>query len=311
MEALLHIQGDASSDLTPLFLVHAISGLALPYLSLGSLSDNHERPVYGISSPFYVRKSYTLPTTLDLLAQEYIDLIQNEVQPHGPYLLGGWSMGGMIAVRMAALLEAQGETVLHVILIDAANPEEIPEFEDNEHNILTSLTFEFLARGLGVAVRPEMKRAISESSSANSSDDKDDMWDIFDTDTLDSDSEAEDEDEDEFDNAVSMVEWLLRMRKHIFNGLALIASKEGSKYGAVTALVSLIKCGTLDPIPPTLSAPRKHAIRKLHVSPKSGWRLPQMRTLSIPMAAHNRVLDAEHAGDLTMAMKAVLDEVSR
>ena len=98
------------------------------------------------------------------MAQEYIDLIQNKIQQHGPYLLGGWSMGGMIAVRMAAVLEAQGETVLHVILIDAANPEEIPEFEDNEHNILSSFTFGFLARGSGITESPrDGEKAISYS----------------------------------------------------------------------------------------------------------------------------------------------------
>jgi thioesterase domain-containing protein len=41
------------------------------------------------------------------------------VQPRGPYLLGGWSMGGILAYEMARQLQARGEEVGLVALIDA------------------------------------------------------------------------------------------------------------------------------------------------------------------------------------------------
>ncbi|KAG9238214.1 Alpha/Beta hydrolase protein [Amylocarpus encephaloides] len=324
MDALLHLQGDPESPLTPFFLIHAISGLALPYLALGSLSDDSERPVYGISSPTYEFKSYTLPSTLDSLAAEYVNLIRREVQPKGPYLLGGWSMGGMIAMRMAALLESQGEKVLQVVLVDSSNPETIPPFATkNEHEILTSLTFSHVSRGLEMPGCPPLNRNDSDSSiattSCSSSDERFFNPIQMGASTPDSeicseeelyDEEYDDDDDDfEDDDAVNMMEWPSRMRKHIFNGLSLIACKNApSKYGPVIAQVTLIKCASLDKLPPLLSDTRRHAIQKLFRDSKSGWRLPQFRTLLIN-SAHDHVLDAEHAEELTEAFRKALKSV--
>ena len=324
MEAILHLQGDPHSELTPLFLIHAISGLALPYLALGSLSEDSERPVYGISSPTYEYKSYTLPSTLDSLAVEYVNLIRREVQPHGPYLLGGWSMGGMIAERCAAIIESQGEKVLHVVLIDSSNPATIPPFADaNEHNILTSLTFSHLSKGLGMPSPPALNRNDSDSSiSSTSSSSTTDCMDFPDQmglctpeSEIGSDEEEfqfqceEDEDDFDDDDAVNMLEWPSRMRKHIFNGLSLIACKNTpSKYGTIKAPVSLIKCASLKELPPLLSDARRHAVQKLFRDPKSGWRMTQTRTLLIK-STHDHVLDAAHAEELTDALRRVLKTV--
>jgi pimeloyl-ACP methyl ester carboxylesterase len=321
MEAVLHLQGDSKSELTPLFLIHAISGLALPYLALGSLSEDSERPVYGISSPTYEFKSYSLPLTLDSLANEYVNLIRREVQPHGPYLLGGWSMGGMLAERCAAILETQGEKVLHVILIDSSNPATIPPFANaNEHNILTSLTFSHLSKGLGMSSAPPLNRNDSDSSvgipSSSSSQEclnfpqQMGSWTPDSEISFDEELQYEEYDDNfDDDDAVNMLEWPSRMRKHIFNGLSLIACKNTpSKYGSVTAPVSLIKCASLDKLPPLLSDARRHAIQKLFRDPKSGWRMSQIRTLLVK-SAHDHVLDAEHAEDLTEALRTVLNTV--
>jgi thioesterase domain-containing protein len=44
------------------------------------------------------------------------------VQPQGPYRLGGWSMGGVVAYEMARQLRAAGEEVEKLVLIDSRNP---------------------------------------------------------------------------------------------------------------------------------------------------------------------------------------------
>lgn len=134
MEVITLIQGDDMSDLTPLFLVHAISGVALPFLHLHSLSDD-DRPVYGITSPLHCPGGDVLkyPTSLKDLAAFYLDGIR-DIQPEGPYLLGGWSMGGMIAMFIAQMLEARGEEVYKVIMIDSANPEVFPKFKSTEEH---------------------------------------------------------------------------------------------------------------------------------------------------------------------------------
>jgi amino acid adenylation domain-containing protein len=51
------------------------------------------------------------------LAEKYIELLRRVV-PRGPYVLGGWSYGGLIAFEMAIMLERQGETVDHLYLLD-------------------------------------------------------------------------------------------------------------------------------------------------------------------------------------------------
>jgi thioesterase domain-containing protein len=42
-----------------------------------------------------------------------------EQQPHGPYTVGGWSLGGLVAWETAAVLRAEGAPVRRVILIDS------------------------------------------------------------------------------------------------------------------------------------------------------------------------------------------------
>ena len=52
------------------------------------------------------------------IAKKYIETIK-KVQPEGPYLLGGWCYGGIVAYEMACQLEAAGEKVDHLFLYDA------------------------------------------------------------------------------------------------------------------------------------------------------------------------------------------------
>ncbi|KAM4066020.1 thioesterase domain-containing protein [Hirsutella rhossiliensis] len=144
MDVITLLQGDEASCLTPLFLIHPISGVALPFLRLEPLSDYDERPVYGITSPVHCPggENFKYPPSLKALAALYLQEIR-DVQPEGPYLLGGWSMGGMVAMFMAQMLETMGEEVLKVIMIDSANPEVFPNFSSpEEHREFAKATFE-------------------------------------------------------------------------------------------------------------------------------------------------------------------------
>lgn len=143
MEVITLLQGDASSPLSPLFIIHAISGISLPYLRLEPISDE-DRPVYGITSPMHCEggEDFEYPSTLAELAALYLVGVQ-KIQPKGPYLLAGWSMGGMLAMFMAQMLEYRGEDVSKVIMLDSANPEVFPHFKSAvEHRAFTKLTFE-------------------------------------------------------------------------------------------------------------------------------------------------------------------------
>jgi thioesterase domain-containing protein len=54
---------------------------------------------------------------IEAMAAFYLNEIRG-VQPHGPYLLGGWSMGGLIAMEAANQLGKSGEEVSLLALLD-------------------------------------------------------------------------------------------------------------------------------------------------------------------------------------------------
>lgn len=287
MDTLTLLQGNPDSTLTPLFLIHAVSGIALPYFALGSLTEDddaslmNERPVYGISSPAFQSTSYQLPHSIEQVAREYVARIRREVQPEGPYLLGGWSMGGMIAVKMAELLEERGDDVLHVILIDSVNPENVPAFaEPQELQIGTTLTFRGVAKHMSLPTHAESSESGSETTS------------------------GEEEDYD----GTGLEELLQKIRKHIHNGLSIIGKVRAGAFLSemLQAPTTLIKCTSLAHLPPSVPRSRQAAIRKTHQDASSGWRMISSLRM-IPLdAQHDDVFDGKHVGALTSILKAVL-----
>ncbi|CAG1019034.1 partial Long-chain-fatty-acid--[acyl-carrier-protein] ligase MbtM, partial [Burkholderiaceae bacterium] len=103
---------------TPLFLVHAASGRAWPYRTLLPHLDTG-RPVYAFQAP----ELFGTPGFLgvDEMAACYLEKML-ELQPHGPYLIGGWSFGGAIAHALACRLAAMGKTVQRLVLFDTDPP---------------------------------------------------------------------------------------------------------------------------------------------------------------------------------------------
>jgi hypothetical protein len=59
--------------------------------------------------------------SMEEMARHYVAEVRGK-QPHGPYYLGGFSGGGMVAIEMAAMLEAEGETVAAVLMFDSPAP---------------------------------------------------------------------------------------------------------------------------------------------------------------------------------------------
>lgn len=101
-----------------LFLIHPAGGSIKIYHDL--ISHMNQYPtVYGISFPKDWEND-SLPT-IEEMAQRYIEEIKQLV-PEGPYQLGGYSMGGNIAFEMALQLEALGEKVHDLIMIDSYVP---------------------------------------------------------------------------------------------------------------------------------------------------------------------------------------------
>jgi acyl transferase domain-containing protein/thioesterase domain-containing protein/acyl carrier protein len=105
----------SSGSKRPFFCVHPIGGGALCYAPLAR-AMNPERPFYGLQSPMLEDRA-ARPSSIEEMASLYIDAIRR-VQPRGPYLLGGWSFGGVVAAEMARRLRARGEAVAQLVLLD-------------------------------------------------------------------------------------------------------------------------------------------------------------------------------------------------
>lgn len=98
----------------PLFLVHGIRGQLVLFGSLVRRLGE-DQPVYGLQSVGLDRAAAPL-TSIPAMAAHYVSEIRS-VQPHGPYLLGGFCFGGAIAVEMASQLRADGEHVALTALL--------------------------------------------------------------------------------------------------------------------------------------------------------------------------------------------------
>ena len=108
-------------DRTPFFCMHPSGGSAVPYLGLAE-ALTPDRPFYGIEAVGLHGEAD--PPDVPAMARRYLEAVR-QLQPHGPYLLGGWSIGGTLAFEMARVLEETGEEVRLVVLMDSAVPPEL------------------------------------------------------------------------------------------------------------------------------------------------------------------------------------------
>ncbi|MBP5973647.1 amino acid adenylation domain-containing protein [Brasilonema sp. CT11] len=103
----------------PLFLVHPLGGEILCYRPLASHLGS-EQPVYGLQPPGLDGEQPPL-TRIEDMAALYIKEIKS-IQPNGPYFLGGYSFGGIVAFEMAQQLHRQGEKVGLLAILDSCRP---------------------------------------------------------------------------------------------------------------------------------------------------------------------------------------------
>ena len=100
---------------SPFFCLHPLAGVAFPYVELSNL--------FGSDRPFYATQSLGLigdkkpHDNLEEMASFYLKAIR-QVQPQGPYNLGGWSFGAFLSFEIARQLKEMGEDVDLLVLID-------------------------------------------------------------------------------------------------------------------------------------------------------------------------------------------------
>ncbi|WP_374237936.1 AMP-binding protein [Gordonia sp. 'Campus'] len=101
---------------TPLFLIAGAGSLATSLTPIVRALAT-DRPVYGIQSRG-VEKRARADHSVRAAARRAITDIRS-VQPHGPYQIGGYSLGGFVAMEVAAQLTAAGEQCGPVIVLDS------------------------------------------------------------------------------------------------------------------------------------------------------------------------------------------------
>lgn len=118
-KSLLLREGTESSK--NIFLIHDVTGELEGYIDFSKFIDL-EFNCWGIRVDYITGNS---PKYLDFdtIAKEYIGRIK-EIQPCGPYIIGGWSTGGVIALKIVQLLEQMGADVSILYVFDGITPEE-------------------------------------------------------------------------------------------------------------------------------------------------------------------------------------------
>jgi thioesterase domain-containing protein/acyl carrier protein len=115
--------GRGAPEQTPFFLVAGMFGNVLNLRHLAQLIGA-ERPFYGLQARGLFG-DMAPHATFEEAAVDYLAELRL-VQPHGPYLLGGFSGGGITAYEMARQLRAAGEEVAMLVLLDTPLPLQPP-----------------------------------------------------------------------------------------------------------------------------------------------------------------------------------------
>jgi thioesterase domain-containing protein len=94
-------------DKTPIFLVHPGVGEALVFLNLAKYIV--DRPVYALRARGFDLGETPFDSIAEIAECYYMHI--KKTQPEGPYALAGYSLGSMLATEITKLLEARGDEV--------------------------------------------------------------------------------------------------------------------------------------------------------------------------------------------------------
>jgi thioesterase domain-containing protein len=132
----------------PLFLVHPVGGMVLCYRELASLLG---RPVYGLNA-----QEAGPALAIEEMAADYLRAVRR-IQPRGPYLFGGWSLGGVIALEMAQQARSALDEVELVAMLDSWAPHTI---RDEPLSASSEIERRLIAALRGYEPRPYAGRAV-------------------------------------------------------------------------------------------------------------------------------------------------------
>ncbi|WP_406270143.1 amino acid adenylation domain-containing protein [Nocardia sp. NBC_00881] len=120
----------------PLFCLHPMYGLSWCYAGLARYVPA-TTPIFGLQSPALTEDGY-LPESLTEMALRYVAEIR-AVQPEGPYRLLGWSLGGVLAHAVATELQAAGEKIGLLTMLDSRPDIDVTDFHAAVREALSEL----------------------------------------------------------------------------------------------------------------------------------------------------------------------------
>ena len=122
----------------PLFFVHPGGGGVGAYRHVARLLE--DQPFYAFQAIAQEEIAMETMISVEERAARYLKGVF-EVQPHGPYLLGGWSFGAYVAYEMALQLRKQGHDVAALFLLDvpADPPRRLPCDGDDAEQLVAYL----------------------------------------------------------------------------------------------------------------------------------------------------------------------------
>jgi acyl transferase domain-containing protein/thioesterase domain-containing protein len=103
----------------PFFCIHGAGGNVLNFQKLAQ-NVGSQQPFYGLQAQG-VDGSLPALTSIEEMATLYLEAIRS-VWPSGPFLLGGYSGGGVVAYEIAHKLQAAGEQVPLIVFMDSFHP---------------------------------------------------------------------------------------------------------------------------------------------------------------------------------------------
>ena len=144
----------------PIFITHGLGGHLFEFFSLVRHMPNllpiygmQTRGMDGVAQPF---------DQIEDMAEYSLEAIK-KVQPHGPYSLIGYSLGGLVTLEMASRLKESGEAIGLLAMIDSYPPVEALSWVQRTRLIIR-LNMQQLASNLGLRHPSQKeKRATGES----------------------------------------------------------------------------------------------------------------------------------------------------
>jgi len=117
-------------SMPPFFCVHPIGGSGVSYLNLARNLDPNQ-PFYSLEAKGLYREEEPAQS-IEEMAASYVEAVK-EVQSTGPYYIGGWSFGGLVAFEMCRQLKTNNHEIGMLALIDSyAFPAQIDQADDKQ-----------------------------------------------------------------------------------------------------------------------------------------------------------------------------------